>query len=48
MDALIMLVSKTVDKRILPVPPVYPIPGEGSRQKTTGMGGRLHDSYRAR
>lgn len=41
MDALMMLVSKTVDPRILPVPCVYPIPGERSRQEATGMGRQI-------
>lgn len=41
MDALMMLVSNTVDPRILPVPPVYPIPGERSRQDATGMGRQI-------
>ncbi|KAK0636618.1 hypothetical protein B0T17DRAFT_519523 [Bombardia bombarda] len=41
MDALMMLISKTVDTRILPVPRVYPIPGERSRQKATGMGRQI-------
>ena len=41
MDFLISLVSRTIDPRILPVPPVYPIPGEMERQWATGMGRQI-------
>ena len=33
MDFLMSLISGTIDPRILPVPPVYPIPGEMERQE---------------
>ncbi|EFY93338.1 hypothetical protein J3459_016544 [Metarhizium acridum] len=41
MDSIMTLISRTVDHRILPVPPVYPIPGEWRRQETTGMGRQI-------
>ncbi|EXU97994.1 aminoglycoside 3'-phosphotransferase/choline kinase domain protein [Metarhizium robertsii] len=41
MDSLMTLISKTVDSHILPVPPVYPIPGEGRRQQVTGVGRQI-------
>jgi hypothetical protein len=41
MDAFMTLISRTTDSRILPVPPVYPIPGEMERQKATGMGRQI-------
>ncbi|KAH9903823.1 hypothetical protein F4778DRAFT_100814 [Xylariomycetidae sp. FL2044] len=41
MDALMTLVSKTIDSSILPVPRVYAIPGEKKRQETTGMGRQI-------
>ncbi|KAL9092996.1 MAG: hypothetical protein Q9165_004134 [Trypethelium subeluteriae] len=41
MDALMILISKTTDSHILPVPPVYPIPGEMERQEITGMGRQI-------
>ncbi|KND91017.1 hypothetical protein TOPH_04427 [Tolypocladium ophioglossoides CBS 100239] len=41
MYALMTLISKTIDCRILPVPPVYPIPGEKKRQEVTGMGRQI-------
>lgn len=41
MDALMAFISRTIDPRILPVPPVYPIPGEMERQKATGMGRQI-------
>lgn len=41
MDSLMSLVSKTIDPHILPVPQVYPIPGEMKRQQTTGMGRQI-------
>ncbi|KAH0497864.1 hypothetical protein TgHK011_005146 [Trichoderma gracile] len=41
MDSLMTLISRTIDHQILPVPPVYPIPGEMKRQETTGMGRQI-------
>ena len=41
MDFLMSLISGTIDPRILPVPPVYPIPGEMERQEATGMGRQI-------
>ncbi|KAI1464284.1 uncharacterized protein F4812DRAFT_452934 [Daldinia caldariorum] len=41
MDLFMTLVSKTVDSRVLPIPPTYPIPGERKRQKATGMGKQI-------
>ncbi|KAK0723098.1 hypothetical protein B0T26DRAFT_740137 [Lasiosphaeria miniovina] len=41
MDALMTLISKTFDPRILPAPPMYLIPGERSRQDATGMGRQI-------
>ncbi|KAL2753551.1 hypothetical protein ACRALDRAFT_1035483 [Sodiomyces alcalophilus JCM 7366] len=41
MDSLMTLVSRTVEPHILPVPPVYPIPGEKRRQEVTGMGRQI-------
>ena len=41
MDFLMSLVSRTIDSRILPVPSVYPIPGEIERQEVTGMGRQI-------
>ncbi|KAK4038308.1 hypothetical protein C8A01DRAFT_17583 [Parachaetomium inaequale] len=41
MDALMTLISRTVDPAILPLPQVYPIPGEMGRQQTTGMGRQI-------
>lgn len=41
MDAFMLLVSRTCDSKILPVPPVYPIPGESNRQKKTGWGRQI-------
>ncbi|ROW05925.1 hypothetical protein VPNG_08000 [Cytospora leucostoma] len=41
MDSLMALVSRTIDSRILPVPPVYPIPGEMERQIENGMGRQI-------
>ncbi|KAG8530623.1 uncharacterized protein KY384_004661 [Bacidia gigantensis] len=38
MDFLMALISRTIDPGILPVPTVYPIPGEMERQEMTGMG----------
>ncbi|KAL8740214.1 MAG: hypothetical protein Q9184_008519, partial [Pyrenodesmia sp. 2 TL-2023] len=41
MDFLMTWVSKNIDPRILPVPPVYPIPGELQRQEATGWGRQI-------
>ncbi|KAL8916166.1 MAG: hypothetical protein Q9208_008667 [Pyrenodesmia sp. 3 TL-2023] len=41
MDYLMAWVSKNIDPGILPVPPVYPIPGELQRQEATGMGRQI-------
>ncbi|KND86834.1 hypothetical protein TOPH_08506 [Tolypocladium ophioglossoides CBS 100239] len=41
MDSLMALISKRVDPHVLPVPPVYPIPGEKRRQDTAGMGRQI-------
>ena len=41
MDFFMGLVSRTIDPRILPVPAVYPIPGEMKRQETTGRGRQI-------
>ncbi|KAL9095546.1 MAG: hypothetical protein Q9163_006504 [Psora crenata] len=41
MDFLMNWISRTIDPRILPVPPVYPIPGEMERQEATGMGRQI-------
>lgn len=41
MDAFMTLISRTIDCRILPVPPVYPIPGEKKRQEDTGIGRQI-------
>ncbi len=41
MDSLMTLISKTIDPAILPVPPVYPIPGEAGWQEATGMGRQI-------
>ncbi|KAI0541620.1 hypothetical protein GGR58DRAFT_455543 [Xylaria digitata] len=41
MDAIMTLISKTIDSSILPVPPVYAIPGEKKRQEATGMGRQI-------
>ncbi|KAF2273784.1 uncharacterized protein EI97DRAFT_495741 [Westerdykella ornata] len=42
MDALMILVSRTIDPHTLPVHPVYPIPGEMERQKATGIGREIN------
>lgn len=34
-------ISRTIDPRILAVPPVYPIPGERERQAATGVGRQI-------
>ena len=41
MNLLMKLISTTIDPSILPVPPVYPIPGEEQRQMKTGMGRQI-------
>lgn len=41
MDSLMGLISKTADSHNLPVPPVYPIPGERRRQDVTGVGRQI-------
>lgn len=40
-EELMALISRTIDPHILPVPLVYPIPGEMKRQKATGMGRQI-------
>ena len=41
MNLLMSLISSVVDPSILPLPTVYPIPGEEQRQKTMGMGRQI-------
>lgn len=41
MDSLMLLISQTIDSNVLPVPPVYPIPGEKTRQQATGFGRQI-------
>lgn len=41
MDSLMGLISKTAGSHVLPVPPVYPIPGERRRQDVTGLGRQI-------
>ncbi|KAL7935535.1 hypothetical protein V8C35DRAFT_299722 [Trichoderma chlorosporum] len=41
MDLFMTLISQTINPSILPVPPVYPIPGEMMHQKNTGMGRQI-------
>ncbi|KAL8648445.1 MAG: hypothetical protein Q9210_004985 [Variospora velana] len=41
MDSLITWISTNIDPRILPVPPVYPIPGEVQRQEALGVGRQI-------
>jgi hypothetical protein len=41
MNALMTLISRTTDSHILPVPPVYPLPGEMKRKEVTGMGRQI-------
>jgi hypothetical protein len=41
MNLLMGLISSSVEPSILALPPVYPIPGEEQRQKTTGMGRQI-------
>ncbi len=44
MDSLMTLISTTTNPLVLPVPTVYPIPGEMERQRITGMAGKLRSS----
>lgn len=41
MDSLVASISGIIDPQILPVPPVYPIPGEMKRQAATGIGRQI-------
>lgn len=41
MDSLMGFISKTAGSHVLPVPPVYPIPGERRRQDVTGLGRQI-------
>ena len=41
MNLLMSLISSSIDPSILPLPAVYPIPGEEQRQETTGMGRQI-------
>ncbi|KAI4136582.1 MAG: hypothetical protein LQ341_005542, partial [Variospora aurantia] len=41
MDSLISWISTNIDPRILPVPPVFPIPGERQRQEAIGIGRQI-------
>ena len=41
MDSLMTLISTTADCQVLPVPLVYPIPGEMDRQQTAGVGRQI-------
>ena len=41
MNLLMSLISSIVDPSILPLPAVYPIPGEEQRQKTPGFGRQI-------
>lgn len=41
MNLLMKLISSSIDPSILPVPTVYPIPGEEQRQRETGMGRQI-------
>ncbi|PQE28762.1 kinase-like domain protein [Rutstroemia sp. NJR-2017a WRK4] len=41
MNLLMSLISSAIDPSILPLPTVYPIPGEEQRQKTTGIGRQI-------
>lgn len=41
MILLMSFISSAIDPSILPLPTVYPIPGEGQRQKATGMGRQI-------
>ncbi|KAK3384331.1 hypothetical protein B0T24DRAFT_80819 [Lasiosphaeria ovina] len=48
MDALVMLVSKTTDPRILLLPAVHPVPGEGPAGGHEHGTAGISDSYRVR
>ncbi|KAI9778344.1 MAG: hypothetical protein M1839_008131 [Geoglossum umbratile] len=41
MNLLMSLISSTIDPSILPLPAVYPIPGEEQRGKTVGIGRQI-------
>ncbi|EHK18193.1 uncharacterized protein TRIVIDRAFT_67392 [Trichoderma virens Gv29-8] len=41
MDSFMTLISRTIDSSVLPIPPVYPIPGEMIHQNTTGVGRQI-------
>ncbi|KAK4070550.1 hypothetical protein Trihar35433_5017 [Trichoderma harzianum] len=41
MDSFMTLISRTIDPSVLPVPPVYPIPGEEIHQTTASMGRQI-------
>ena len=41
MNLLMSLISSAIDPSILPLPTVYPIPGEDQRQKMTGIGRQI-------
>ncbi|KAF3075889.1 hypothetical protein CFAM422_001429 [Trichoderma lentiforme] len=41
MDSFMTLISRTIDPSVLPVPLVYPIPGELVHQSATGMGRQI-------
>lgn len=45
MNLVMNLISSPIDPNILPLPTIYPIPGEEQRQKTTRMGRQIHVSY---
>ena len=41
MDSFMTFISRVIDSRVLPVPPVYPIPRERQRQAATRMGRQI-------
>ncbi|KAL5092417.1 hypothetical protein Trisim1_001669 [Trichoderma cf. simile WF8] len=41
MDAFMTLIPRTISPSVLPIPPVYPIPGELVHQSITGMGRQI-------
>ncbi|QYT02282.1 APH domain-containing protein [Trichoderma simmonsii] len=41
MDSFMTLISRTIDPSVLPIPPVYPIPGEETHERTAGMGRQI-------
>jgi hypothetical protein len=41
MNLLMKMISLSIDPSILPIPTVYPIPGEELRQRKTGMGRQI-------